>query len=49
MLLGRMDLTVAHAVAGHGSNYGGGSSAGRAVGGVGRRSDGFLGVWSFML
>ncbi|MGC2572842.1 MAG: hypothetical protein WA364_15130 [Candidatus Nitrosopolaris sp.] len=52
MLLGGMDLTViqfAHAIAGHGSNYGGGFSPGRAVGGLGKRSDGFLGVWSFML
>jgi hypothetical protein len=42
-LLGGMDLTIiqfAHAAAGHGPNDGGG---------VGKRSDGFLGVWSFML
>jgi len=40
MLLGGMDLTViqfAHAIAGHGSNYGGGFSPGRAVGGLGKR------------
>jgi hypothetical protein len=52
MLFGGIDLTViqfAHAVAGHGSNYGGGLSSGRALGGLGKRSDGFLGVWSFML
>ncbi|MGA8081471.1 MAG: hypothetical protein WB988_06380 [Candidatus Nitrosopolaris sp.] len=51
-LFGGMDLTViqfAHAAAGHGPNDGGGASPGRAVGGVGKRSDGFLGVWSFML
>jgi hypothetical protein len=51
-LLGGMDLSViqfAHAAAGHGSNDGGGPLPGRAVGGVGKRSDGFLGVWSFML
>jgi hypothetical protein len=51
-LLGGMDLTViqfAHAAAGHGPNECGGSSPGRAVGGVGKRSDGFLGVWIFML
>jgi hypothetical protein len=51
-LLGGMDLTViqfAHAAAGHGPNDGGGTSSGSAVGGVGKRSDGFLGVWSFML
>jgi hypothetical protein len=48
-LLGGMELTViqfAHAAAGH---DGGGTLPGRAVGGVGKRSDGFLGVWSFML
>jgi hypothetical protein len=44
------DLTFiqpAHATAGHGPNAGVGTS-GSAVGGVGKRSDGFLGVWSFM-
>ena len=50
-ILGGMDLAViqlAHA-AGNGPNDGGGTLAGRAAGGVGKRSDGFLGVWSFML
>ena len=50
-LLGGMDLVaiqIAQADAGHGPNDGGGASPGRAVGGVGKRSDGFLGVWSFM-
>lgn len=51
-ILGGMDLTViqfVHVAAGHGPNDGGGTLPGRAVGGVGKRSDGFLGVWSFML
>jgi hypothetical protein len=51
-LLGGIDLTViqfAHAAAGHGDNDGGGTSPGHAAGGLGKRSDGFLGVWSFML
>jgi hypothetical protein len=51
-LFGGMDSTFiqfAHAATGHGPNDGGGTSPGRAVGGVGKRSDGFLGVWSFML
>ena len=50
-LLGGMDLIaiqIAQADAGHGPNDGGGASPGRAVGSVGKRSDGFLGVWSFM-
>ena len=51
-LFGGMDLTViqfVHAAAGHGPNDDGGTLPGHAVGGVGKRSDGFLGVWSFML
>lgn len=51
-LLGGMDLAIiqfAYAAAGHGPNDGGGTSPGRAFGGVGKRSDDFLGVWSFML
>ncbi|HYA82995.1 MAG TPA: hypothetical protein VEH06_06035 [Candidatus Bathyarchaeia archaeon] len=51
-LLGGMDFSVvqtAYAAAAHGPSDGGSTSPGRAVGGIGKKSDGFLGVWSFML
>jgi hypothetical protein len=49
VLLGGNVIQTAHVAAGHGPNAGGGTSPGGPVGGVGKRSDGFLGVWSFML
>ncbi len=46
LLIGGLDLSViqtAHAAAGHGASGGSGD------GSLGKKSDGFLGVWSFML